>query len=744
LNLFFLFVLWLMIPLSTNNYAQDIPVTLPELSYHLTARPWEPIKTSSEQLLKTIEEICEIAAKFQAENGAIIDPYLNREHQYSTPYFGFAVGVLLKNGTSYHLKKQGILAIEHATKCLAGGKTAIPDAHGEFFIAPLSKSLELYKEYIPDSTYQNWKKRIGTPIEKVMGDLSGRLNNWRTYAMKGEWFRAQTGLVPVNQAINFIENAWNFQTQRQRIFLDKWNLYQDWSSDPQSYAVEAVGRANLAALVLEDYSGPAKNEILQAVRQGTQTSLLLLSPDGQCPPNGRTDNHIFNDVIYQLLFEMMGEDAFSREEKQLAGQYRHSANLAYNSILRWRRKDPRWFGSFFITKNFFDPQARIGYQPASQWGNYNGAVMLHLAEAVLVRKSMIPEQPSPTEIGGYAFCTDARFSSFVANAGGMQILVNLRGASVAKYDKFWTPLGVVRFSRTNWDGRLGPSDGIYDPESGTEVFFTRGSDETVDTFKAGAGITFGPTWKQGDHWVRIADLFKHYRITPSIEYVHPLLVKFTLTYHYVTGRGGPYFRQEFTVTPDGILTKLISLQKIPYGLTLPLLEDDGRKLQIKIIPSIASTTYPNGPDKQNFICLNSDAKLEESGPAIQSTYGWLKPIRVSSESDTISVFIYPKGPGDPSAEEVKNSFRIEKNGFVSILGKIDNLIYIGRNAAGGMGNVIHLNSDQRADIQFNQICCFMLQLKDNQIKRGEVDRDVTMTYLGNNYHLTAFQPGMIE
>ena len=58
-----------------------------------------------------------------------------------------------------------------------------------------------------------------------------------------------------------------------------------------------------------------------------------------------------------------------------------------------------------------DPARRVGYQPASNYGNYNGAVMLHLAEAYLSRKTDIAERPAPVEIGGYAFATDKRFAT---------------------------------------------------------------------------------------------------------------------------------------------------------------------------------------------------------------------------------------------------------------------------------------------------------------------------------------------
>ena len=303
------------------------------------------------------------------------------------------------------------------------------------------------------------------------------------------------------------------------IKTDKFHLYQDWNGHPQSHAVEAVGRGNLLALIEAGYDGPSAQEITRLVESGTATSLYLQDPTGQCPPNGRTDNHVFNDVLYQLIFDVMAERSAKAGDIEEAGQYRRAANLALKSIQRWLRSDSTWEGSFYITKNHFDPEDRIGYQPASQYSNYSGAVMYHLAEAYHTRKSSIPELPAPTEIGGYAFATDERFGSMVANAGGMQIFANLRGDSVAKYDTYWTPLGVVRFSRVGWDSRLGPSDGARD-------------------YLFEEAVSFAPTWKIGTDWVRLAMAGEHYQGTLRVEFEHPLLVKFSVLYAPVTGVGG--------------------------------------------------------------------------------------------------------------------------------------------------------------------------------------------------------------
>ena len=721
----------------------------PVPAFHLTARPLHALPPVEERLLDLIEGVCRAMARQQDARGAIVDPYLGREHQYATPYFAAAVGALLAHGRGADLQAAGIRAMTHATRSFAGGWRTIPDAHGEFFIAPLTHALADYRPHVPPDTLARWRSRMQTPVTRIMRNQTGRLNNWRTYAMKGEWARARAGLVPEEAARAYVEHAWHNQTQRERIAADRWNLYQDWSSDPQSHAVEAVGRGNLTALLADGYDGPSAAEMRRFVRRGSLAALLLQAPDGQTPPNGRTDNHVFNDVLYGLIFAAMAEDARTEGDSLLAGRYRRAAHLSLESIPRWHRPEGPEAGAFSITKNRFDPAERVGYQPASQWGNYNGAVALHLAEWLHAHRSVIAEQAAPTEIGGYAMATDPRFSSFTANAGGMHVFANLRGASVPKYDLSWTPLGVVRFGRAGWDGRLGPGDGEHDRTAGRPRAFSRGSGETADAYRAGSGLTFGPAWPESDAdgdtlWVRIADVARHYRATPTVTFVHPLLVRFELTYHYATGRGGPYFRHAFTVTPDGVLTRLASPSDSAFALTIPLLEDDGAPLRTSVAGGIARTAYTADGDEQAFLALDPTAVLESGGPSLRSTYGWLRPVRVRPSTPapgrTIDVFVYPHSPDDPSAETVRSSFRTTDDGFSSILGRVEGNLYIGRTAAGGVGDRIDLDGDGTDDVTFDTACAFVLQLRDGRVIASETDRAATMRYAGRTWRLTSYDP----
>ena len=707
-------------------FREENPLIPADLSphFHLTAHPWSPLSVQRSDVLDIIEGLCRFSIQHQDDRGAIIDPVIHREHQYATPYFAYALGTLLHAGRALDLSNHGLRAMDHATLAVDAGNEAIPDHHGEFFIAPLTGALSLYEGIAEEVTLKTWKERLSRPVSHIIESVQMKTNNWRTYAMKGEWLRAASGLISREEAIAFIEDGWLNRTQRERIQQDLLHLYQDWNGHPQSHAVEAVGRGNLLALIEAGYNGPSAESIEKLVEAGTAVTLLLQDPTGQCPPNGRTDNHIFNDVLYQLIFEAMAEKSQRRGEARRASQYRRAANLAFRSIMRWRREDDPWTGSFYITKNHFDPSERIGYQPASQYSNYSGAVMYHLAEAYHTRASDIPEEAAPAEIGGYAFAMDERFGSVVANAGGLHVFVNTRGDSVPKYDTFWTPLGVVRISRVNWDSRLGPSDGARD-------------------FLFEEAVSFAPTWKDGSQWKRLAMESEHYQGTPRFDFVHPLIVKFSILYAPITGVGGPNFFHDVILTPDGVFSTLYSPHEIEFGATLPLLEDDGRLLNVQIEGRIASTSYPEGVesgDEQHFLAVNNEPVLLEPEESVLSTYGWLQPVRATTNAERLHLFTYPRSQADPPAQEVLSSFKITEQGFSSTLGRQEDSLYVGRYAAGGFGNSLDLNGDGTPDVTLATPCGFIVQHESGQILAIETDSEVKATVQGEALSIQPFTP----
>ncbi len=695
----------------SGTYVAPSPLAYPDVKFHLTARPFKSVDISRNTYLDITEQVVRAIVKYQNAAGQIIDPLTKREFEYATPYFANALGTLLSVGRATDLLTNGVAAMNAATQEVAGGRSKIPDEEGEFFIAPLATAITLYSPLVPQSTVDTWVGRMKNGIHNI---IKGYTHNWRTYAMIGEWLRAKTGLVDKASAVAFIEDSWK-NTQLSRLKSNDWNLYHDYSSTPDTIAYDAAARGNLYALLASGYDGVSAGQMRQILERGNRAGLHIVDPTGQGAAGGRSSNHVWNDIAAGLVFEREAEQQAQMGNLKLAGQYRRAAELAVQSIRRWQRPD----GSFFVTKNQFDPSQRVGYADYSALTNYNGTIMYDLAQMYLARQTNISEAATPAEIGGYALQTDSTFSAAFASAGGMTMQAALQGSTSTLFGQYWTPLGVTRFSRAGWDSRLGPGDGVRNTASGL-------------------GVTFAPTFLENGKWVRLASVPDRYEAKFSVQFTNPVLVRCTIDYKPKSGKSGPTFRNEFVITPDGILCTATSSSKT-FGMTWPVLSNDGKALSTTYTSRIATTKYPGSGDAENFIALDSGTTLTKTDPAVRGSYGDLVPVR--SASGTINrTFIYPSSAGDPTAESVRTSFKQNGNDFSTTLGKVQGNIYVGRNSAGGFGDGVDLNGDGTRDVTFNKKCSFVLQLKNGKVTAVESDRAVSAVVQGKSIALSAYTP----
>ena len=116
----------------------------------------------------------------------------------------------------------------------------------------------------------------------------------------------------------------------------------------------------------------------------------------------------------------------------------------------------------------------------------------------------------------------------------------------------------------------------------------------------------------------------------------------------------------------------------------------------------------------------------EPGERVRSTYGWLLPVRATATNGVNYTFVYPRSPGDPTAEKVLDGFRVTPDGFASNLGSVHGTLYVGRTSAGGEGESIDLNGDGKAGARFDTRCRFVLQLRNGRILSAEADRKTAL------------------
>lgn len=569
----------------------SLPASLPELPWHLTARPWRPLDTPRAAVLAQLEEALTAMLPLQhwnardpadPRNGAILDPYDHKELQYGTPLFAFNAAVLLREGRAPHLAEPAARALDRATRDISDGPAT--DWHGEFFTAPMVKALRILTALrdrhpaITAARLEAWNARMKANRRTFM-NLKVK-QNWRTFAMKGEWLRHQDGHI--RDGVDWIEANWKRaeeggQAERFRRDLDTHHLqphfflYHDDTADPETFAYNGATTANLLDLLENGYDGASAGAMRAIIARNLRASLLLTGASGEAPAGGRTGEHIWDDSIYANAFQLMAEVAHREGDARLAGQYRRAALRLLASHARFRQEN----GWFSITKNRFPPLLKNRYATWSGVANYEGFTLACCAESLLAWKSDIPEQATPSEIGGYAMTLAPSFANTFLNAGGMQVQLCTRGETDAYGGVQWHTLGITRFSQTGWDGRHGPGAGHVNPDF---------SD----------GFSFSPVFLEEGRWKRVCLDPKRFQGTFRADFVHPLLVRGVLAIRPVAGKQGPAFDMHLTLTPDGVLvdTRRVAGDQ-PYGVVWPLLRFDGRQvLDAHIGEAIASTAGP--------------------------------------------------------------------------------------------------------------------------------------------------------
>ncbi|MFO1488948.1 MAG: hypothetical protein U1F65_10770 [Verrucomicrobiota bacterium] len=574
------------------NAPTSIPADLPQLHWHLTARPWQPVNAPRSALVDQMDKAIHAMAPMQhwnptnsadKLNGAIIDPFDHKPVQYGTPLFAFNVATLLREGRGADLAEAAARALDHATLDINDGMAN--DYHGEFFCAPMVKALRVFDalqtnfpaSFTPERIAA-WKQRMTVPRQKFMA-LNVR-QNWRTFAAKGEWLRQQDGYI--HDATAWIELNWTnypegHQRERFRRDLDQYQLsphfffYHDDTADPETFAYNGATTANLLDALESGYDGAAGTEMREIIYHALQSSLLILGGSGEAAGGGRTGEHIWDDSIYANAFALMAEAKKREGDLLQAGRYRHAVQLLLQSHARFQQES----GWFSITKNAFPPAMKNRYASWSGVANYLGFTLACCAETLLATKSEITEQPVPNEIGGYVMQLDPEFASAFANAGGMQAQICTRGETDNYGNVQWHVLGITRFSRTGWDGRLGPGAGHV------KTNFTD-------------GVSFSPTYFENGEWKRVCLQPKKFegRFTP--EFAHPLLVRGTFTIAPTGTNSGPSFALRLTLTPDGALVDTARTAGTnDFGILWPLLAFDGRTVMNQNVGNrIAATAYP--------------------------------------------------------------------------------------------------------------------------------------------------------
>ncbi len=484
----------------------------------------------------------------QDANGAIIDPYRNREFQYSTPAFAHAAATLVTYAGRQDLLEAAALSLDWSTRELAERTAA--DGHEDFFAPMIAHAIRLLESHVPAERAATWKHDIGRfdPFLTYRQGLGA--NNWNVVAASGEALFQMMGLRVASD--RYVEASFAAQG---RHFDTSYGLYLE---GPMPY--DHFPRLWLGDLVARGYTGPYHAELNEALRRAAITSLFMQSPIGELPAGGRSAHHQWNEAEQCVTYEVFAARALAAGDTELAAYFKRGAHLALRSMFRWVRPS----GEMQIVKNWMDPAQSFGYESYSGHSQYNLLPMSMLAIAYehAATTEEVRERPSPADTGGFVLHIEPLHKIF-ANAGGAYVEIDTAG------DHHYDATGLIRAHFAGHSPQLGSSDSVL----------------SAPRYRVPDGPT-PPTTGMGVAWEVTPGEWRHFgELEPSLTQDVIVLptrlragdVRFAVRYNGDFGGGVTGVEERFALTPrETRVATVLRGYHGPVRRVVPVLSHDGR------------------------------------------------------------------------------------------------------------------------------------------------------------------------
>ncbi len=540
-------------------------------------RDFKPTGLGRKDYLALIESEVDFWKKYQEGSGAIRDPYLGNEYQYSTPSYAWAAAVLVAHAGRDDLLDSAARATDRATETLSRRRAA--SGHEDFFSPMLAHVLPLLKDRVKPDRYARWVAALRRYDPYRTYRMKPGSNNWNVVSLSGEGHLQRLGLRP--RSNGYLADSLGEQGKHFR------SPYGVYTEGPMAY--DHFPRLWAADLLADGYEGPLREELDEVLRRGALTSLFLQSPWGELPAGGRSAHHQWNEAQQCATYEIYAARAQEAGDKLLASVYKRAAHLSLASMKRWVRPS----GEMQIVKNWVDPARRHGYESYSSHSQYNllPMAMLAIAYEHAAPTEMLPEAPAPADAGGYVLHLEA-LHKVVANAGGTYVEIDTRA------DHHYDATGLIRVHIKGVSPQLGPSDSLL----ASPKYRAPGPHAPRTT---GIGIS----WKAGgggagaaEDWRRLGALHSGQEVTGASVKVlaqKPKRVVFEVTYEGRFPGGVKTIVERYVVTPGRVeLTTRLPGYNGPTRYHWPVLADDGRaKTEIKVDPALkmVSVRAPGAP-----------------------------------------------------------------------------------------------------------------------------------------------------
>jgi hypothetical protein len=369
--------------------------TLPDLIAPYVDQFRENVKTAAQikntglhrsDYLRLITGNVDFWKQYQNADGAIIDPYMKKEWQYSTPCFALSAATLVVFDNRKDLLEPACKAMDWACHTLSIRQAATH--HEDFFSPQIAHALPLLKPYVPSQRYEKWAgdMRSFDPFKTYHATPGG--NNWNVVALSGEWLLHELGLRPDT---SFVKTSLIAQAH---MFKSGWGQYLE---GPMAY--DLFPRLWAGDMLASGYDGPFAKELNILINRGALSSLFIQSPSGELPLGHRSAHHQWNEAEQAATYEIQARRYAASGDNIMAAAFKRGAHLALQSMYRWQRPS----GEMWVVKNKVDPAKRHGFEGYSGNSQYNllPMAMLSIAFQYAEPTESIAEGPAPADVGGF-------------------------------------------------------------------------------------------------------------------------------------------------------------------------------------------------------------------------------------------------------------------------------------------------------------------------------------------------------
>lgn len=542
--------------------------------------------------LKTAAGIVSFFQHFQTPAGRIIDPYLHKEVQYSTPCYAWAAAALVKSGRQTNLLESASRALDAALAELSTGHAA--DGHGDFFTFPCMFAYEALRDRVAPGRRGLWEEDLRAIAPKLSyHDLPGPkrlVHNWNVVALSGEFLRHQDGFCDMD----YVEQCLGLQLTN----FTSTGQYMD-PNVPMAY--DHFPRAFLAAILERGYHGAYYPELTNLLERAAWTSLLIQSPRGELPTGGRSAQHQWNEAIQCVTFEIWAARKEREGDHAGARLFKRAARLSLQSIRRWIRPS----SELWIVKNYFDPALRHGFQGYSTHSQYNLLTASMMATAWSFADENVPEGASLAETGGFAFELPA-FHKVFANAGGLYAEIDTAA------DPHYNSTGLLRVQKTGVDSLIGPSDNSPALERPAAI---------------------GVSWLAGGEWKTLATVRAdaQFSVRPA-EAGH---VAFSI--HYT-----PELSESYDISPERIEVTAEAVGATRMRVQFPALVFDGRDAGRLVLEGAKAVVGITNSTETFEVVSPAGAELRRTGTPISYRNGFLELAEGEVAGDRLIYRITPR------------------------------------------------------------------------------------------------------